>query len=376
MDHKEVQMLAAEFVLGTLSRAMLLQFKNELSVNPALRTAVKDWERRFGMERGGMLLHPGKPGRTDIPSSISTKGTAVKAGTSPTVSQKRDEIKSTRKRLGAGTSDPLLDLQTQREVQAALDQISLDSTLESRVRCGQAAQRAPRRTTAAKPTASRQNLSHPKNMALALAGESSIETSPEHVPSPHKDTNTQARATQPKNADTQEPIEAESLSKDQAARKVQAVLRAAQNILAKQDHETSQNSAAPEETPKEVSQDPPSEIIKESSSPLIRAEDGEWEALAPRVYKKQLNRDDNFNRQSYLLRMIPGGRIQPQRRGGIEEVYVIEGRVAIGEETLKPGDFQAFDTKSFVPEIVAASDSLILIRGHIVERIPDPEGSA
>lgn len=380
MDHKEVQMLAAEFVLGTLNRAMLLQFKNELSTNPALRAAVKDWERRFGMERGGMLLHPSKSKGAQAPLGGSAKEPALGNRSNRLGSQKRDESKPSRKVLGAPAGDPLLDLQTQREVQAALDQISLDSTLASRVRCGQTAQRVPHRTTAAKPAASRPNLARSENTALALAGDSGMEPHPDGDLEAQKDTNAQELSAPPENADSHTAAEAKEHSRNQAALKVQSVLKAAQNILAKQNLQTRQRSASLQEnlkkTPKEASKDVPEETTENPAAPPLRAEEGEWEALAPKVYKKQLNRDDNFNRQSYLLRMIPGGCIQLQRRGGIEEVYVVEGRVVIGDETLRPGDFQAFEAKSFVPEISAASDSLILIRGHIVERILDPEDTA
>lgn len=377
MDQKEVQMLAAEFVLGTLNRAMLLQFKNELSQNPALREAVKDWERRLGMSRGGLLMHPRKPKALQTRRETPVKQPAFDRTGNRAINQKRDELKPAAKMLGAAERDPLLDIQTQREVQAALDQISQDSTLASRVRCGQTAQRIPRSSPVAKPASPAPGMTRPQSTARAVRPDSSPVTNPETSLHAQARTAIQAAPSESQeHAVGQSAAESRELSRDQAALKVQSVLNAARNILAKQNLRTGEPPAAPKEAPEKAAGETAPQKTEKPAAALLRAEDGEWDALAPRVYKKQLNRDDNFNRQSYLLRMIPGGRIQPQRRGGIEEIYVIEGRIAIGEETLGPGDFQAFDVKSFVSEITAAGDSLILVRGHIVDRIPDPEGTA
>ena len=108
-----------------------------------------------------------------------------------------------------------------------------------------------------------------------------------------------------------------------------------------------------------------------TSSRPLRAEEGEWTALAPKIYRKQLSLRNHSNRQSYLLRMIPGGRLEPQHRDGIDEIYVVEGRLEIGENTLGPGDFQASDHKGFLPETIASGDSLILVHGRIDEAARD-----
>ena len=277
MNHKEVQMMAAEFVLGTLNRAMLLQFRNELAQNPALREAVKDWERRLGMERTSLTLHP----RPQDHSKASTKPGSLNSG----------EITE---KDGTGS----------RSEDGGLTQF--DIALGRQARCGQVESNPSGRRSA-------QILSPPRNEEPATT------SAPESAP---------AAPTPDQVSDFKEKTVDESLDSDR-------------------------------QTPQ-----------------ILRADEGEWESLAPRVYKKLLSRDDSFNRQSYLLRMIPGGRIQPQRRGGIEEIYVLEGRIMIGENSLGPGDFHAFPAKSFVPEISAGGDSLILVRGQIAERIPDPKGTA
>lgn len=275
MNHKEVQMMAAEFVLGTLNRAMLLQFREELTHNPALREAVKDWERRLGIERTSVSLHPRPQDHPKAavppsrPKSSKNGGLSSDSGDEPALS-------------------------------------AFDIALGERARCGPKSERQTRRLETPEETST-------------LAEESAPLASPELIP----ETPAQAKPTERNESSASEARHPDRL------------------------------------TPR-----------------VLRADEGEWESLAPRVYKKLLSRDDSFNRQSYLLRMIPGGRIQPQRRGGIEEIYVLEGRLTIGENSLGPGDFHAFPAKSFVPEIAAGGDSLILVRGHIAERIPDPKGTA
>ncbi len=279
MNHKEVQMMAAEFVLGTLNRAMLLQFREELTHNPALRAAVKDWERRLGVERTSVTLRPRPQDH-------------AKASLKP---RQPEEAKNGAASVDAGEEAPLS---------------AFDIALGKSARCGPKSSEAPPRQTTAAP-APEPVKEDPAKQAPAVA-------SPDLMP-----------VAQPERA------------------------------------------APSGDGPTGVAAEPDREL------PLIlRADEGEWESLAPRVYKKLLSRDDSLNRQSYLLRMIPGGRIQPQRRGGIEEIYVLEGRLTIGENSLGPGDFHAFPAKSFVPEIAAGGDSLILVRGHIAERIPDPKGTA
>lgn len=267
--------MAAEFVLGTLNRAMLLQFREELTHNPALREAVKDWERRLGVERTSVTLRP----RPQDHAKATIKPNPEDGGKTQGAS------------AGAG-DEPALS--------------AFDIALGERARCGPKGTEPPKRQASAPPS------SEARKETAPLA-------SPELIPGvPEQEQSTDSTVV----------------------------------------------SVGEEREP-------------DRQSPLIlRADEGEWESLAPRVYKKLLSRDDSFNRQSYLLRMIPGGRVQPQRRGGIEEIYVLEGRVTIGENSLGPGDFHAFPAKSFVPEIAAGGDSLILVRGHIAERIPDPKGTA
>lgn len=272
--------MAAEFVLGTLNRAMLLQFREELTHNPALREAVKDWERRLGMERTSVTLHPRPQDHPKTPAP-------------PKGSEDRKN--------GSGPADA--------GEQEALS--AFDLALGARARCGPREAAAHGEKAAKAPTA--------PDSKRADQGAISELKSPEPAPAA------------PEPSPTSDP-----------------------------------KAVAESET----------QVTDRQEPPVLRADEGEWESLAPRVYKKLLSRDDSFNRQSYLLRMIPGGRIQPQRRGGIEEIYVLEGRLTIGENTLGPGDFHAFPAKSFVPEIAAGGDSLILVRGHIAERIPDPKGTA
>ncbi len=437
MDQKEVQMMAAEFVLGTLNRGMLLQFKDELTQNPALRQAVKDWEQRFGVERVavtpptkvGESLHqahrralghtvttprtPQDPIGTEHRKSEQSKTVAPREiRRSPAPAPETTVIPGARE-IPVSFDSPttsgskLQGAEAVLDVQAALDQITLDNSLANRARCGLNSRRLPSRSGTAKRALPVERTSDAGNATLtAVASKAETRTSqavpnsleepaekafetPQSAPdqarpdTPPKDQSppipdlatpelatpepaTPEPATpelpDPSPQDTS-PQDAQKLSKEQAARKAETVLKAAQNLL------TRERAAKDPETPRRDSS------ARELPSPL-RAEDGDWDALAPRIYKKLLSRDDKANRQSYLLRMIPGGRLLPQNSGGIEELYILEGRISLGDRRLGPGDFQALPGEAPHPEITAAGDSLILVRGLIADRIPDPEASA
>ena len=426
MDHKEVQMMAAEFVLGTLNRAMLLQFKDELTQNPALREAVKDWERRFGVERVAVTppakaadaLHQAH--RRAIGHAVATpestearkpKAPTIEAqtakgriGTEPSkAEQSRAERGKTERRdtkqsktlapshirrsaeplretpvipgareipvsfdAPASSGSKAQEAEAVLDVQAALDQISLDNSLASRARCGLNSRRLPSASGTAKRalpvggkggsgSAALKEAPAPQETALPRT-DSALELDPVQKADPaDKETEVSPAPSEPQaGSKTPEASDKPGLSKAQAARKAETVLKAAQNLLTKA-RGAKERAAAPREAP-----------APELPSPL-RAEEGEWEAMAPRIYKKLLHRDDKANRQSYLLRMIPGGRIPPQTTDAVEEVFVIEGLMELGGRRLGPGDFQAFPAERPPIEILAAGDSLLLVRGLIAD---------
>jgi hypothetical protein len=343
MDQKEVELMAAEFVLGTLNRGMLLQFKDELTHNPALREAVKDWERQLGMERTSLT----RPRKTTIPlqDEIESNGTAQDCPDSGA----RDEFLcvAERGRLQAIALATAAAQKNRRNVETLVPPARPEpelSVIEATVPGTPAGSEIPS-SEAAQPATK-----VPEAPGAEAAGASASRSPLAFLPG-------SMTVTPPPEID---PARRNHAASDGAAAHFSDLT------------EVRPEAEATPPAPKAV--DPEAPLGEESV--ILRANEGAWEALAPRVYKKQLNRDDSFNRQSYLLRMIPGGRIQPQRRGGIEEVYVLEGRVGIGEASLGPGDFHAFPAKSFIPEITASGDSLILVRGHIAARIPDPEGTA
>lgn len=78
----------------------------------------------------------------------------------------------------------------------------------------------------------------------------------------------------------------------------------------------------------------------EAMSRTLRADEGEWIALAPGVRCKELERFPALGRWTILVEAEPGARFPPHEHSDDEELYMISGDLSIGEEELEPGDFR------------------------------------
>ena len=71
-----------------------------------------------------------------------------------------------------------------------------------------------------------------------------------------------------------------------------------------------------------------------------RSADKEWKALPEEgSHIKVLRIDKETGQQAVLLRMDPGTRYPTHLHPGGEDVYVIDGSVQLGADTLGPGDY-------------------------------------
>lgn len=64
-----------------------------------------------------------------------------------------------------------------------------------------------------------------------------------------------------------------------------------------------------------------------------------WEAVAPGIYCKLLANDAHHNRVSMLVRLAPGVAYPPHTHAGVEELYLLEGELWVGDRKLYPGDY-------------------------------------
>ena len=66
----------------------------------------------------------------------------------------------------------------------------------------------------------------------------------------------------------------------------------------------------------------------------------EWKDVAPGISCKLLATDTVKNRVSMLVRLKPGTDYPPHRHAGVEELYMLEGELIVGDERFYPGDYR------------------------------------
>ena len=71
----------------------------------------------------------------------------------------------------------------------------------------------------------------------------------------------------------------------------------------------------------------------------IRADEGEWEEIAPKIYKKVLHLDTKTGNESYLLRAEPGAVAPAHDHDHDELCFVLEGEIEFDHVSLKAGDY-------------------------------------
>ena len=92
----------------------------------------------------------------------------------------------------------------------------------------------------------------------------------------------------------------------------------------------------------------------------LRAEQGEWRALAPLAEMKLLHQDETG--RSFLLRLHPGARLPPHAHAENEECLVLEGEGYIGDIFLRAGDFHLAPKGVAHGETYTETGALLYIR--------------
>jgi anti-sigma factor ChrR (cupin superfamily) len=64
-----------------------------------------------------------------------------------------------------------------------------------------------------------------------------------------------------------------------------------------------------------------------------------WEEVAPGIFCKLLANDDERDRVSMLVRLLPNVEYPPHTHAGVEELHLLEGELWIDERKLLPGDY-------------------------------------
>lgn len=97
----------------------------------------------------------------------------------------------------------------------------------------------------------------------------------------------------------------------------------------------------------------------------IRADDGQWSAVAQGVVKKVLFVDQDAGTESFLLRLDPGAILPAHDHAAVEECLVLEGDVSIGDLHLAAGDFHAVSPGTAHPQAHSVSGAMLYIRGAL-----------
>ncbi len=67
--------------------------------------------------------------------------------------------------------------------------------------------------------------------------------------------------------------------------------------------------------------------------------ESEWEEVAAGISCQLLATDAEKDRVSMLVRLAPGAAYPPHRHAGVEELYLLDGKLVIDDKTLHSGDY-------------------------------------
>lgn len=93
----------------------------------------------------------------------------------------------------------------------------------------------------------------------------------------------------------------------------------------------------------------------------VRAEEGVWDQMTDKIWKKVLASDPQSGRTMYLLRCLPGAKIKPHPHEGAEHLFILEGELWIEGKLYSAGDAQVAMPGSVHPEITMPAGCLVLV---------------
>ncbi len=99
----------------------------------------------------------------------------------------------------------------------------------------------------------------------------------------------------------------------------------------------------------------------------LRAGEGEWIPLAPRVEMKLLHTDWTNLSRSFLLRLHPGATLPAHDHPADEECLVLEGEVMLGDIVGRAGDYHLAPKGLPHGTITSRTGALLFLRAGITE---------
>lgn len=97
----------------------------------------------------------------------------------------------------------------------------------------------------------------------------------------------------------------------------------------------------------------------------IRHSPANWVEVAPFIEVRELSRDAITGTHVSLVRMNPGGAIEPHRHSKNEDFIVLEGECHVGTHLLTAGDAHHAAAGSFHERTTTRTGVLVLVRGEL-----------
>lgn len=98
-----------------------------------------------------------------------------------------------------------------------------------------------------------------------------------------------------------------------------------------------------------------------------RADTMHWQLALPSVEVKVLHQDRECNQQTALWRLRPGAVVPAHQHTMVEECYVLEGAIMIGDHHVRQGDLHIAEPGCLHPAIVSETGAVLLIRSEVGE---------
>ncbi len=102
----------------------------------------------------------------------------------------------------------------------------------------------------------------------------------------------------------------------------------------------------------------------------LRADGGDWRVLRERVHLKVLKRDAATGLANYLVRYLPGGRVERHPQRYVEECMLVSGDLRIDEVDMQPGDLQFAHPGCEHGPLSSIHGALVFVRG-ILKTVPE-----
>ena len=97
----------------------------------------------------------------------------------------------------------------------------------------------------------------------------------------------------------------------------------------------------------------------------IHADEGTWEPFADGITRKLLSSDAEAGMELALYRLEPGRGFPPHAHTHVEECWVVEGDILVGDLLVEAGAMHIAHAGTEHPALTARSSAVLLIRSQV-----------